>query len=136
MTTEAAAHNLKELMSNIYQTVDVTERYSAMTAVDSGSTYIHIVNSKLRPDALDQDVEDLLTAWKRMGESIDAIESLWVGRQGPADSPESTVIAVSRFASESDWSHFMGHEAHLEFGKFARTVVEPGGVTITQFHPS
>lgn len=73
----------------------------------------HVFVGTAQEGVTDQQLEELLKAWRGLPEQITEIRSMTVGRNISPRDQKYTVVLVADFDNVADWSCYMDHPAHL-----------------------
>lgn len=73
----------------------------------------HVFMADIRDGASDGDVQELLAAWRDMGERIGEVRALTAGRNESAQDRRYAIVLVVDFADRAAWERYMQHPVHL-----------------------
>ena len=94
----------------------------------------HVVMASLLPGVPDEDVEELLTRWRRLPEEIPEVLRLVAGRNLGLRDGRYALAAVSDFDDELAWRRFMEHPRHLAVrDEISARVIDPSTLATVQF---
>lgn len=74
----------------------------------------HVFMAKVQQGVPDSEVEDLMAAWRQMGELIDDVKALSTGRNESSQDRTYTIVLIVDFDNRAAWERYMQHPVHVK----------------------